>query len=139
MSGPDEFDPKKLDGMFKNQEPSQTSVFICRPARRETISQDAAHRLQELVAEKSRRIAELEAAQYVPGLYRCAKCFFVLLSKKLYVKSGTVGPNEKSDDCPNGCGPLWRVTWKERAEQLRQTCEDLHAASVSHSQPGRAE
>ena len=62
--------------------------------------------------------AERDELKYVPGHLRCAKCNFYLISKTLYMKSGTIGANKKPDDCANGCGPMWRVTWKDHAKLL---------------------
>lgn len=62
---------------------------------------------------------------YVPGLLKCVKCNCVLHHRILYVKSGETGPNTKPEICPNECGPMWRVTWKDRAVELMKTCEEL--------------
>jgi hypothetical protein len=60
----------------------------------------------------------------VPGIMRCAKCKFQLTRTNLYVNSGTTGPgNSETEPCPNGCGPLWPVTWKQWAEEGWQTAE----------------
>jgi hypothetical protein len=57
-------------------------------------------------------------ARLVPGVMRCAKCAFQLVRTTLYMSSGTTGPgNSKTEPCPNGCGPLWPVTWKDRANE----------------------
>lgn len=66
--------------------------------------------------EKDQRIKALESAALVPGVLHCAKCLFQLTKTNLYMKSGTTGPGDsKSEPCPNGCGPLWPVTWKQYA------------------------
>ncbi|MGM7980369.1 hypothetical protein [Yersinia enterocolitica] len=60
-----------------------------------------------------KRITELENAALVPGVLHCAKCNFQLSKTNLYMKSGTTGPGDnKTEPCPNGCGPLWPVTWR---------------------------
>lgn len=54
----------------------------------------------------------------VPGVMRCAKCKLRLLRRNLYLKSGTIGAGDsKTEPCPNGCGPLWPVTWEEEARE----------------------
>lgn len=54
----------------------------------------------------------------VPGLLRCGKCGLTLSKVNLYVNSGTVGAgNNKTEPCPNGCGNLWQVSWKQWAEE----------------------
>lgn len=60
----------------------------------------------------------------VPGVMRCAKCEFQLVRTVLYVNSGTAGSGDnKTEPCPNGCGPLWPVTWKQWAEEAQKTAE----------------
>lgn len=60
----------------------------------------------------------------VPGVMRCAKCEFQLVRTNLYVNSGTFGPGDsKTEPCPNGCGPLWPVTWRQWAEEAQKTAE----------------
>lgn len=66
-----------------------------------------------------------KSALYVPGHFRCPKCEFSLIQKSLYVKSGTVGANNTPAECANGCGPMWRVTWKEHAQSFAESCERL--------------
>jgi hypothetical protein len=54
----------------------------------------------------------------VPGVMRCAKCKFQIVRTNLYIKQGTTGQGDsKIELCPNGCGPLWPVTWKEWAQE----------------------
>lgn len=69
--------------------------------------------------------AKLQRDQFVPGQLECKKCGFVLISKNIYMKSGTIGPNNKSDDCANGCGPMWKVSWKDHAAKVRASSEAL--------------
>ncbi len=60
----------------------------------------------------AQRVKDLEAAAIVPGVLRCAKCDYELMKTNLYFNSGTVGPGDsETEPCPNGCGPLWPVTW----------------------------
>lgn len=66
-----------------------------------------------------------EAKQYVPGLFRCAKCDLSLVASTLYLKSGGVGPNNSPQQCPNGCGPMWRVTWEQNSRELAKTIDNL--------------
>lgn len=57
-----------------------------------------------------------ERGEVVPGAMRCAKCNFRLQRNNMYMQSGTIGPGDNNTEpCPNGCGPLWPVTWKEDA------------------------
>jgi hypothetical protein len=60
------------------------------------------------------------------GVMRCAKCKLQLIRTNLYVANGTTGPGDnKTEPCPNGCGPLWPVTWKEYAQKLEETVDKL--------------
>lgn len=62
------------------------------------------------------QVSELKVAALVPGALHCAKCKFQLTKTNLYMKSGTTGPGDnKTEPCPNGCGPLWPVTWRQWA------------------------
>jgi len=61
------------------------------------------------------------APHLVPGVMRCAKCSFRLVRTNLHVPSGgfSAGDN-KTEPCPNGCGPLWPETWEQRAREAEQ-------------------
>lgn len=75
-----------------------------------------------LLAQRDARIAELEAGARVPGMMRCAKCEFVLTRTNLYVNQGTTGPgSSETEPCPNGCGPLWPMTWRDYATGMDKT------------------
>lgn len=62
---------------------------------------------------------------YVPGIWRCALCKFVLCQSNLNASDGTItARDEPGEKCPNDGSPLWRVTWKQQAEELDQRCEE---------------
>ncbi|MDH1477750.1 hypothetical protein N5F13_25025 [Comamonas thiooxydans] len=62
----------------------------------------------------------------VPGVMRCAKCEFQLVRQILAVNLGEVfAGDSKTEPCPNGCGPLWPVTWKQYAEQAMDAAETM--------------
>lgn len=69
---------------------------------------------------------------HVPGVMRCAKCSFVLHRVTLHALSGGVsaGGNE-TEPCPNGCGPLWPMTWRQQAEELQERAEEQLARAVA--------
>jgi hypothetical protein len=71
-------------------------------------------------------------ADVVPGMMRCAKCSFVLVRNVLHAQSGaiTAGDN-KTEPCPNGCGPLWPMTWRQNAEDMALRCEEQVARAVA--------
>ena len=56
--------------------------------------------------------------RFIPGVMHCAKCKFRLVRTNLYVRNGTTGPGDNATEpCPNGCGPLWPVTWEQEARE----------------------
>lgn len=52
---------------------------------------------------------------YVPGEWRCAKCKLRITST-VFSPDGKIGANRQSEPCPNGCGPLWPLTYREAYE-----------------------
>lgn len=64
-------------------------------------------------------------SNFVKGMLRCPKCKFVLYSRILYTKSGTVGNNNKSEDCMNGCGPMWKVDKDSYINELIESMNKL--------------
>ena len=65
------------------------------------------------------RIMELfDGAVYVPGQFKCAICDFHGTYKAISMEAGSVGANKDPLPrvCPNKCGMLERVTWKEWSE-----------------------
>ncbi len=68
--------------------------------------------------------ADRDKFKYCPGVMRCAKCEFQLLKSVINMSSGSVTPgNSDPEKCPNGCGPLWRVSWEEYANQHYEAAE----------------
>lgn len=62
----------------------------------------------------------------VPSVMHCARCKFRLQRVNLYVHVGTVGAGDNdTEPCPNGCGPLWPVTWEQEAREGYKLAEDL--------------
>ncbi|EFE7907679.1 ead/Ea22-like family protein [Escherichia coli] len=79
--------------------------------------------LDELEAAE-KRIAELSSAVIAPGIMRCAGCGLVLTKNSINMVAGTITAGDsKTEPCPNGCGPLWPVTWKEQAIEMRDNSE----------------
>ncbi|MCS2167571.1 ead/Ea22-like family protein [Scandinavium manionii] len=79
--------------------------------------------LDELEAAEKRNY-ELESSVIAPGIMRCAKCQFVLTKNNINMAAGTITAGDsKTEPCPNGCGPLWPVTWKEQALEMRDSSE----------------
>lgn len=70
------------------------------------------------------RIAELQSSVIAPGIMRCTGCGFVLTKNNINMAAGTITAGDSNTEpCPNGCGPLWPVTWKEQALQMRDSSE----------------
>lgn len=71
-----------------------------------------------------KRVAELSSSVIAPGKMRCAGCGFVLTKNNINMNAGTITAGDsKTEPCPNGCGPLWPVTWKEQAIEMRDSSE----------------
>jgi len=67
-----------------------------------------------------------DASNLVPGQMHCARCKFQLTRTVLYMGNGAVGSGDsKTEPCPNGCGPLWPVTWEQAAREAWATGEAL--------------
>lgn len=67
-----------------------------------------------------------DASSLVPGQMHCARCKFQLTRTVLYMGNGAVGAGDsKTEPCPNGCGPLWPVTWEQAAREAWATNEAL--------------
>lgn len=62
---------------------------------------------------------------YVPNKLRCAKCSFELERLTMNANTGAVGiGTNEPERCPNGCGPLWRVTWEQEAQAYAKSMND---------------
>lgn len=73
---------------------------------------------------------KMQEAQFVPGLFKCVKCNVAVNCQNLYIQgvmAGQTGPNNDPQTCPNECGPMWKVTWREKAEMLMKTMEGWQA------------
>jgi hypothetical protein len=71
--------------------------------------------------------------RFVPGVMRCAKCNFVVVRRVFSAIDGTVGDGDnKTEPCPNGCGPLWPMTWEQNSRDMEERCEAavLEAANL---------
>jgi hypothetical protein len=68
---------------------------------------------------------------YVPGEFRCPKCGFFLSQFRLRAADGAIGDrDEPGEHCPNDGSPLWRVTWKQRAEEhFERAVEEMKRAN----------
>jgi len=83
------------------------------------------HEVTHLIAAYKSLCQENEKLKYVPGQLRCKKCRFSLIKRILYMKSGNVGVNRAPDDCPNGCGPMWRIAWPDHFKDYASGSEKV--------------
>ena len=76
-------------------------------------------------APATQQAGEVRRAELVPGVMHCAKCKFQLNRVTLCVSDGNAyAGNNKTEPCPNGCGPLWPVTWEQEAKNCWKALED---------------
>ena len=67
----------------------------------------------------------------VPGVWRCAKCNFILVQQSLNAHTGALGARDMpGEKCPRDGAPLWRVTAAELA------APDKPAELATEAQPG---
>lgn len=71
--------------------------------------------------------ADVRRSDLVPGVMHCAKCKFQLNRVTLCVSDGNAyAGNNETEPCPNGCGPLWPVTWEQEARNCWKALEEMH-------------
>lgn len=81
---------------------------------------------QERALAAEREVTRLDGLVYVPGVKKCAKCSCVLVSTNLHVPAGGFSADNSPQECPNGCGPMWRRTERETGNEL---CDRLDKAA----------
>lgn len=80
-------------------------------------------------ADEGRREAPVrpQRSDVVPGVMHCARCKFRLNRVNLNVNVGTVtAGGTETEPCPNGCGPLWPVSWEQEARECWGLLEEAH-------------
>lgn len=82
-----------------------------------------------LAATHAERAHKLLAEPFIPGQVHCTKCKLQLTKRVIGISSGTIGAGDNNtDQCPNGCGPLWPVTRKqadqENQEIIGRLCDE---------------
>lgn len=63
-------------------------------------------------------IEHLQGLVYVPGLWRCAKCKCGTIGTLLCASTGRMAVDKTPKQCPNGCGPMWRVTERQAGNDV---------------------
>lgn len=73
---------------------------------------------------------------FVPGEWFCKTCNCRLHKRFIDARSGAVGVDplldqvQPAEKCPNECGNMSRVTWKQEALELRELVEKMWTAAV---------
>lgn len=70
-------------------------------------------------------IERLEKLVYVPGVRRCAKCGFRLITTNLNAATGAMSANEEPQTCPNDGSPMWRVTERDAGNEMIDAADKL--------------
>ncbi len=105
---------QNLRALAAENERLKSAWHVDTMARKDGLIADQEKENDRLKAENER----LRDSVIRPGIMRCAKCKFEVIRKTLNMGSGTVtAGNSKTEPCPNGCGPLWPITWKEYAQR----------------------
>ena len=87
-------------------------------------------------APATQQAGEVRRAELVPGVMHCAKCKFQLNRVTLCVSDGhAYAGNNKTEPCPNGCGPLWPVTWEQEAKNCWKALEEMHERLMAAAAP----
>jgi len=93
-----------------------------------TIWRNSAEAQTERLKEAEEAIADGKKPDLVPGVVHCARCNFRLNRVTLYMGNGAIGQGgSETEQCPNGCGPMWPVTWKQEAEDAYKIAESQAA------------
>jgi hypothetical protein len=97
---------------------------------------EAVLRLTNGQAPATQQAGEVRRAELVPGVMHCAKCKFQLNRVTLCVSDGNAyAGNNKTEPCPNGCGPLWPVTWEQEAKNCWKALEEMHERLMAAAAP----
>ena len=107
-------------------------------AKRMHAFADATHALRAShgQAPATQQAGEVRRAELVPGVMHCAKCKFQLNRVTLCVSDGNAyAGNNKTEPCPNGCGPLWPVTWEQEAKNCWKALEEMHERLMAAAAP----
>lgn len=70
-------------------------------------------------------IPDLYQLAYIPGVFKCPQCGFVLSKATLNVAQGVVGTTERdreSPECPNDGTFMVHVTYREQLEECNERC-----------------
>lgn len=93
----------------------------------------------EHLATVTRERDKLRHKLYRPGVLRCAKCNFRLISSVLNADTGAIYAQETTEHCPNDGAPMWRVSWEEECRASDKWGDDILArATLAEAQRDEA-
>ena len=79
-------------------------------------------------------INRLRALVYVPGAWQCPKCKLRIVRTIMSAATGEMHANEETEPCPNGCGPLWRISERDDRKEAQRSfidqCDELTKAKA---------
>lgn len=81
--------------------------------------------------DREKTAALVEAKLYRPGVLRCAKCGFRLVSNVLNAATGNVHVHDTTANCPNDGAPMWRVSWEEECRESDRCWEQQVERAVA--------
>lgn len=122
--------PAEVEAMARN-----LYAFARRLAAMEEmgLESEGVERAAAMLRSLAARTAELEAEAarltrlvYVPGVTKCAKCSLVLISTAIDANSGRFAAITDPQQCPNGCGPMWRRTERDAGSELCDRLDAVH-------------
>lgn len=116
-----------MDAILKNFKPDAKITVLVRfpdkPTADFCMTGDDLAEVADMV--DRRRGGTPPAKDFVPGAWRCPKCNFRLLQSNLNAADGTVTARDTpGDKCPNCDGPLWRISWKDEAQENLSLAEN---------------
>jgi hypothetical protein len=76
-----------------------------------------------------------ERDQVMPGAFECAKCGLVLQATIMSVADGIMAPDSAPQQCANGCGPMWPLTYKKALRDLMDRTDGAQQTEAKGSVP----
>ena len=94
------------------------------PIRLELLIDEDIPALIAYIGRLEGRIKELDGKVYLKGHWRCPKCDFYCVSTLIDAGTGKFAADQEPQKCANGCGPMWRVTHEESANNMVAHAEE---------------
>lgn len=67
---------------------------------------------------------------HVPGAWKCAQCNLELIASVLAASSNSIHADNRPQECPNNCGPMWRVTERDQRKEAQALREKEFLCAV---------